>query len=232
MDRIQLKELTKKQLKGKWKMPVLLTLAYLVISIIASIFQEEANSFVTTVIMFLVVWGISTWATVGISNFYLEFLKKDGKVEFRDVLVSKNKVLKSLGFTAIVGIISFILVFIVTSVTTFIIMSVILSYNSINIGTIIAIILTILLLIVYIIFTYMVTQTPYIIIEKENIGIIEAMKLSAKIMKGNKWKYFVFQLSFIGWAILSIITFGIGFLWLIPYVTLASTNFYKNLNKE
>ncbi len=232
MDRIQLKELTKKQLKGKWKMPVLLTLAYLVISIIASIFQEEANSFVTTVIMFLVVWGISTWATVGIPNFYLEFLKKDGKVEFRDVLVSKNKILKSLGFTAIVGIISFILVFIVTSVTTLIIMSAILSYNGINIGTIIAIILTILLLIVYIIFTYMVTQTPYIIIEKENIGIIEAMKLSAKIMKGNKWKYFILQLSFIGWAILSIITFGIGFLWLIPYVTLASTNFYKNLNKE
>lgn len=232
MDRIQLKELTKKQLKGKWKMPVLLTLAYLVISIIASIFQEEANSFVTTVIMFLVVWGISTWATVGIPNFYLEFLKKDGKVEFRDVLVSKNKILKSLGFTAIVGIISFILVFIVTSVTTLIIMSAILSYNGINIGTIIAIILTILLLIVYIIFTYMVTQTPYIIIEKEGIGIIEAMKLSAKIMKGNKWKYFILQLSFIGWAILSIITFGIGFLWLIPYVTLASTNFYKNLNKE
>lgn len=88
-------------------------------------------------------------------------------------------------------------------------MSDILSYNSINIGKIIAIILTILLLIVYIIFTYMVTQTTYIIIEKENIGIIEAMKLNAKIIKGNKWKYFVLQLSFIGWAILSIITFGI-----------------------
>lgn len=88
-------------------------------------------------------------------------------------------------------------------------MSDILSYNSINIGKIIAIILTILLLILYIIFTYMVTQTTYIIIEKENIGIIEAMKLSAKIIKGNKWKYFVLQLSFIGWAILSIITFGI-----------------------
>ena len=153
-------------------------------------------------------------------------------MEFRDVLVSKNKILKSLGFTAIVGIISFILVFIVTSVTTLIIMSAITSYNGINIGTIIAIILTILILIVYIVFTYMVTQNPYIIIEKENIGIIEAMKLSAKIMKDNKWKYFVLQLSFIGWAILSIITFGIGFLWLIPYVTLASTNFYKNLNKE
>lgn len=147
-------------------------------------------------------------------------------------LVSKNKILKSLGFTIILWIISFILVFIVTSVTTLIIMSDILSYNSINIGKIIAIILTILLLIVYIIFTYMVTQTTYIIIEKENIGIIEAMKLSAKIIKGNKWKYFVLQLSFIGWAILSIITFGIWFLWLIPYVTLTSTNFYKNLNKE
>lgn len=232
MNRIQLKELTKKQLKGNWKIPVLLTLAYLAISIIASMFQEKANSFVTTVIMFLVVWGISIWATVGIPNFYLEFLKKDGKVEFKDVLISKNKLLKSLGLTVILGIISFMVVFIATSVITVIIMSAISSYNSINIISVIAIILIILLLVAYIIFTYMVIQTPYIIIEKEDIGLIESMKLSAKIMKGNKWKYFVLQLSFTGWAILSIITFGIGFLWLIPYVTLASTNFYKNLNKK
>ncbi len=232
MDRIQLKELTKQQLKGNWKIPVLLTLAYLAISIIASMFQEEASSFITTVIMFLVVWAISTWATVGIPNFYLEFLKKDGKAEFKDVLVSKNKLLKALGLTAILGIISFIVIFVTTSVITVTIIAAIFSYNSINIGSIIAIILTVLLLVAYIIFTYMVVQAPYIIIEKEDIGLIEAMKLSAKIMKGNKWKYFVLQLSFIGWAILSIITLGIGFLWLIPYVTLASTNFYKNLTVE
>lgn len=232
MDRIQLKELTKQQLKGNWKAPVLLTLAYLAISIIASMFQEEASSFITTVIMFLVVWAISTWATVGIPNFYLEFLKKDGKAEFKDVLVSKNKLLKALGLTAILGIISFIVIFVTTSVITVTIIAAIFSYNSINIGSIIAIILTVLLLVAYIIFTYMVVQAPYIIIENEGIGLIEAMKLSAKIMKGNKWKYFVLQLSFIGWAILSIITLGIGFLWLIPYVTLASTNFYKNLTLE
>ena len=232
MDRIQLKELTKQQLKGNWKVPVLLTLAYLAISIIASMFQEEASSFITTVIMFLVVWAISTWATVGIPNFYLEFLKKDGKAEFKDVLVSKNKLLKALGLTAILGIISFIVIFVTTSVITVTIIAAIFSYNSINIGSIIAIILTVLLLVAYIIFTYMVVQAPYIIIENEGIGLIEAMKLSAKIMKGNKWKYFVLQLSFIGWAILSIITLGIGFLWLIPYVTLASTNFYKNLTVE
>lgn len=232
MDRIQLKELTKQQLKGNWKVPVLLTLAYLAISIIASMFQEEASSFITTVIMFLVVWAISTWATVGIPNFYLEFLKKDGKAEFKDVLVSKNKLLKALGLTAILGIISFIVIFVTTSVITVTIIAAIFSYNSINIGSIIAIILTVLLLVAYIIFTYMVVQAPYIIIENEGIGLIEAMKLSAKIMKGNKWKYFVLQLSFIGWAILSIITLGIGFLWLIPYVTLASTNFYKNLTLE
>ena len=132
MDRIQLKELTKQQLKGNWKIPVLLTLAYLAISIIASMFQEEASSFITTVIMFLVVWAISTWATVGIPNFYLEFLKKDGKAEFKDILVSKNKLLKALGLTAILGIISFIVIFVTTSVITVTIITAIFSYNSIN----------------------------------------------------------------------------------------------------
>ena len=56
------------------------------------------------------------------------------------------------------------------------------------------------------------------------------MGLSIKMMKGNKWKFFVIELSFIGWAILSALTFGIGFLWLIPYISLTQANFYRDLS--
>ena len=38
---------------------------------------------------------------------------------------------------------------------------------------------------------------------------------------------FWLQLSFIGWAILGAISFGIGFLWIIPYVQCATIAFYK-----
>ena len=52
---------------------------------------------------------------------------------------------------------------------------------------------------------------------------------SQRIMKGYKWKLFCLQFSFIGWAIVSVLTFGIGTLWLTPYMNAATANFYENI---
>lgn len=52
---------------------------------------------------------------------------------------------------------------------------------------------------------------------------------SQRIMKGNKWKLFCLQFSFIGWAIVCVFTFGIGYLWLTPYMNAANANFYENI---
>lgn len=232
MNRIELKELTKSQLKGHWKTPVLLTLAYLIVTIIASFFQEESQSLPTIIITFLVVWAISIWATIGLPNFYLEFLKKNGEAEFKDALVPSNKLLKALGYTVIIGIISIIIGFISVFASTGLIAASVFYVDGITIANILGIVLICLMYIAFIIFTFAVAQVPYIIIEKDDVSLLEAMSLSMKIMKGNKWKYFVLQLSFLGWGILSVITFGIGFLWLIPYMSLAETNFYKNLAIE
>jgi uncharacterized membrane protein len=46
-------------------------------------------------------------------------------------------------------------------------------------------------------------------------------------MKGYKWKFFLLNLSFIGWAFIAIFTLGIGFLWLSPYVATAQATFYN-----
>nr|MCG0056803.1 DUF975 family protein [Escherichia coli] len=50
-----------------------------------------------------------------------------------------------------------------------------------------------------------------------------------RLMNGYKWTYFLLLLSFIGWGILSIITLGIGLLWLVPYVTTSLGVFYEKL---
>ena len=50
-------------------------------------------------------------------------------------------------------------------------------------------------------------------------------------MKGYKMNYFVFKLSFIGWNILAILTFGILYIWLVPYMVIAKTMYYDNLIK-
>ena len=57
----------------------------------------------------------------------------------------------------------------------------------------------------------------------------ECVKQSATLMKGNRGNYFLLILSFIGWAILSLFTFGIGMLWLFPYIQVASVCFYERV---
>ena len=51
-------------------------------------------------------------------------------------------------------------------------------------------------------------------------------------MDGNKWKYFCMMCRFIGWYILACFTFGIGFLWLIPYVHMSHAKFYDDILKN
>ena len=50
------------------------------------------------------------------------------------------------------------------------------------------------------------------------------------MMRGNKWKFFCLNLSFIGWAFLCVFTFGIGLLWLMPYMENAFIAFYDIAN--
>lgn len=49
---------------------------------------------------------------------------------------------------------------------------------------------------------------------------------SQELMTDRRGKLFCLQFSFIGWAILAVLTFGIGYLWLIPYIQFAIVAFY------
>jgi len=46
---------------------------------------------------------------------------------------------------------------------------------------------------------------------------------------GHKGRLFSLFLSFIGWIILSILTGGIGFIFLAPYICAAEAGFYQDL---
>ena len=52
------------------------------------------------------------------------------------------------------------------------------------------------------------------------------------MMQGHKWKLFCLQLSFIGWAIVGSLCFGIGTLWVQAYVQAATAAFYEELNSK
>ncbi|MBV1758485.1 MAG: DUF975 family protein [Dethiosulfatibacter sp.] len=69
----------------------------------------------------------------------------------------------------------------------------------------------------------------YLMAENPDITFIEAINTSSKIMYGHKMDFFTFFLSFIGWFFLSVITFGLGFLYLIPYYQMSKLNFYRRI---
>ncbi|WP_348920567.1 DUF975 family protein [Enterococcus rotai] len=62
-------------------------------------------------------------------------------------------------------------------------------------------------------------------------GFLDSITRSRKLMKGYKGQLFLLDLSFIGWHILAMLTLGIGYLWLTPYITATKAAFYENLPK-
>lgn len=73
------------------------------------------------------------------------------------------------------------------------------------------------------------SQAFYIMTDNPEIGVMDAINRSKEMMQGHKGKLFLLQLSFIGWAILSVLTLFIGLLWLVPYIETTLANFYNDL---
>ena len=73
------------------------------------------------------------------------------------------------------------------------------------------------------------SMTFYILADDNSIGAMDAIDKSKKMMNGYKWKYFCLGLRFIGWALLCILTLGIGFLWLMPYMQVSMAKFYDDV---
>ena len=83
-----------------------------------------------------------------------------------------------------------------------------------------------------IILTLSYSLVPIILIKKPELGIVETLKYSREKMQGHKLDTFVLGLSFIGWAILGTLTFGILYIWLFPYMQFTFTKFYLNILGE
>ncbi len=91
---------------------------------------------------------------------------------------------------------------------------------------------TLLLIIPGIIKIYSYAMTHFILKDDPQLRYNGAIEKSMDMMNGNKMKLFLLDLSFIGWALLCLLTLGIGFLFLIPYVKASHAAFYEDLKSE
>lgn len=79
---------------------------------------------------------------------------------------------------------------------------------------------------------YSYAMTDYILKEEPEMKNNAAIEKSMAMMENNKMKLFLLDLSFIGWALLCIVTFGIGFLFLQPYMQVSRAAFYEDLKAQ
>ena len=76
----------------------------------------------------------------------------------------------------------------------------------------------------------MFAQAENIFIDS-NLNSFDSLKQSINLMKGYKWDYFNFLISFLGWVLLGIVTFGLLYIWVYPYLMISQKLYYVELTK-
>lgn len=88
---------------------------------------------------------------------------------------------------------------------------------------------TLLLVVPGIIKGYAYSMAWFVLAENPDMSAREVLKESERIMNGHKLDFFVLQLSFILWALLTCVTLGLAAFYVAPYQQLTITNFYHNI---
>lgn len=224
----ELKKMARMALNGKWKKAVLFSLLTMLItgglSAITTVFDSP-----TTLTGSIIYWAasiivalISGLFSAGSAYFYLnicrgrEFSYSDLFAAFR---MSPDRFLISSLITSCVSLISTLPVYLwtPTSEAELITYSLIVSLSAL-IGSIASLIISLFF-----------ALSHYLLVDFQELGAIDSLRMSAYLMKGNKGRYFYITLSFMGWVFLSIFTLGIGLLWIEPYMNMTFVYFYENV---
>lgn len=218
-------------LSGRWGMFIGLNVLYLVATFALSLLNFIP--FIGYVLMFL--------CLVPIEYGYVQNLLKlkrgetDNCTEFFSLgLANFGRSWGVFGYTMLKMLVLFVIYIIgVMLSVTLITLSVLSNNVAITlIATIIAIALIIVLYVWLLTRMLLYTFPIYIAADEPELSTQECVEKSAKIMKGNRWKYICLSLSFIGWNILAMLTVGIGYIWLLPYIGVSTVVFYENINKK
>ena len=163
--------------------------------------------------------------TVGIVNTYRLLVQSKG---------SDNDIIGNffrLGFgkhywhIVLVSFVSGLLIaLMIVPVIIILILIIVLAHNAFT-----TVIFSIAALVYVLIISLMYSQINLIILDNPELDIIDTMRRSRTLMSGYKWKLFLLGLSFIGWILLGILTLGIGYLWLFPYIDATQAAFYCDI---
>lgn len=141
---------------------------------------------------------------VSLAGFYVYFIKKDPNEELRLGAELKGLFKHSFDGSYIKKLVLYILRALLTTVFSF------------------------LLIIPGIVFHYSSYFAYQLMCDYPNLKPSEAIKLSKKIVKGNRSELFLLDLSFIPWYLLCAITIGIASVYVMPYALTVKALYYEN----
>ncbi len=213
--------------------------------ITATIAQEQALLVIAilvigAVLLFgLVMFVISGATTLGLYQYFINIITKAERPDFK-ILFSRFKYLGrafllNLLITIFVSLWSFLILLPIGIVSFFVIvLNAEMIYNAsgatiavmIIVGIIFSIVFGLAITIItsrYAMAFYVMTENP------QQITAMEAIRISKEMMRGNIWRLFFLRLSFFGWHCLAILSCGIGYLWLSPYILATEAAFYLEL---
>ncbi len=76
------------------------------------------------------------------------------------------------------------------------------------------------------------SMTTYLLLDHPEYKVMNAIRRSRQMMKRKKWRMLFLMLSFLGWVALSVLSFFLALLWIIPYLDQSRICFYMNLLPE
>lgn len=205
INRVEIKTEAKTHLRGNWKYPILITLVTLVLSTLFNF--RTSMSYVT---------GIRLSATDEVFSFIWQFFAFIISVASAFFYLRFIREKEAANFQTFLD--GFNLFWKAT--LTFLLLTIRL------IGW------TLLLIIPGIIKAFAYSQVHFIIADYPDIKITDAFRLSNLMTRGYKLDIFVFYLSFLGWILLTLITFGIANIFVSPYMDTAATKLYLHLKEN
>lgn len=231
MDIKKMKAKARKSLKGNYLTIILAFLIYMIFNsicfVVANIIKESAMS----VFLQLIVTGL----------IYMGFLQiiikvaRGKKAKVEELFTRTDLFWRCMALTIVflfINVICGLLEY--TAVNS---LSVFLSYQAeLNIllssfMIVIGIILSIVIAVFWIVIMLYFSQSYLILYDNEEMPLKEIFEKSMDMMDGHKIDYIMLCLSFIGWIILGIFTFGILYFWLIPYIYVSLVNFYDEIKE-
>lgn len=204
-DRPTYKKAAKKQLKGRWAFPVVMTLITAVLLSLLGVINYggtrtgygasvsygvslQENALTIPVICIL---GILTLAQTCV---YLRLFRTTEKTSFGDFLSGLSHWLSGAlgGLWYALWVFLWSLLFVIPGIVK----------------------------------AFAYSQMFFVLAENPGIGVRKAMNISKVITQGHKGDLFIMGISFFGWMLLCTLSCGIGCLWLLPYMNMTQLNAY------